>query len=94
MPKYNIFGHTLHSTLQASTCLFEVMPSHGTPYPGAPPLFLYYHKWLLMNIHDENKYCMFPISSVESECKKNTLHGNIVICVSRTPRVSNRGMNL
>ena len=33
---YIIFGHSLHSTQQASTCLYEVMPSHCTPYPGAP----------------------------------------------------------
>ena len=36
---YTIFGHSLHSTLQASTCLYEDMPSHGTPYPGAPYSF-------------------------------------------------------
>ena len=33
---YIIFGHSLPSTLQALTCLYEAMPSHGTPYPGAP----------------------------------------------------------
>ena len=33
---YIIFGHSPHFTLQASTCLYEDMPSHGTPYPGAP----------------------------------------------------------
>ena len=33
---YTLFGHSLHSTLQASTCLYEAMPSYSTPYPGAP----------------------------------------------------------
>ena len=33
---YIIFGDSLPSTLQALTCLYEAMPSHGTPYPGAP----------------------------------------------------------
>ena len=33
---YIIFGHSLHSTLQASICLYEVMPSHGINYPDAP----------------------------------------------------------
>ena len=33
---YILFGHSLHSTLQASTCLYEAMPSYSTLYPGAP----------------------------------------------------------
>ena len=40
---YFIFGHSLHSTQQASTCLFEAMPSYSTLYPGAPffPFIIY-----------------------------------------------------
>ena len=37
---YILFGHSLHSTLQAPSCLHEAMSSQYTPYPGAP--FLLY----------------------------------------------------
>ena len=33
---YIIFGHSLHSILQESICLYEAMPSHGINYPDAP----------------------------------------------------------
>ena len=33
---YILFGHSLHSTLQASTCLYEAMLSYCILYPGAP----------------------------------------------------------
>ena len=39
---YILFVHSLHSTLQAPTCLYEAMSSQCTPYPGAPFL-LYLH---------------------------------------------------
>ena len=65
---YTLFGHSLHSTLQASTCLYEAMPSYSTPYPGAPLSPLFYilgtsHKGLthqgrhncdVMNYNDAN----------------------------------------
>ena len=38
---YTIFGHSLLSTQQASTCLSEAMPSYSTHYPGAPLFLLY-----------------------------------------------------
>ena len=46
--KYILFGHSLHSTLQALTCLYEAMSSQCTPYPGAP--FLVYNHTLLLKV--------------------------------------------
>ena len=39
---YILFGHSLHSTLQAPTSLYEAMSSQCTPYPGAPFLLYFY----------------------------------------------------
>ena len=75
MPKYIIFGHSLHSIfilylgipytppLQASTCLFELIPSHVTSYPGAPsPTFIFLY-WA----HHKKGYTYRGITIVMSE---------------------------
>ena len=49
---YILFGHSLHSTLQAPTCLYEAMSSQCTPYPGAP--FLLYSPSPIIRYLEDN----------------------------------------
>ena len=53
---YIISWHSLNSTQLASTYMYEVMPSHGTPYPGAPPIIPFWNRLrrLITSLHESH----------------------------------------
>ena len=55
---YIIFGHSLHSILQAPICLYEAMPSHGINYPDAPFPFI-------RNLIFPNLMSVFSVQNIE-----------------------------
>ena len=68
---YTIFGYSLHSTQQASTCLSEAMPSHSTHYPGTSLFLLYAHVTpILQKLHWLPVRFPFVFSNLQHLCIK------------------------